>query len=194
MLVSASLLYQLLIQGRYLALRGTVLNAEQTMIRKHTKVIILEAEGKALRIQLRNRHMKVAQGDIVRVCCRLVAGRQTFRMAIGGWIQDLLLFEPFSNLRGSFAGRAQGEYLLYDGCGFFIDDPFLFVLRAFHIPIGRNGRQMLAGLAFALPCSANLFGGIAGIHFVEHIADRGKLTLLCKLTHIQCFVFSMLCH
>lgn len=29
------------------------------------KVIILEAEGKALRIQLRNRHMKVAQGDIV---------------------------------------------------------------------------------------------------------------------------------
>lgn len=36
MLVSASLLYQLLIQGRYLALRGTVLNAEQTMIRKHT--------------------------------------------------------------------------------------------------------------------------------------------------------------
>ena len=65
MLVSASLLYRLLIQGRYLALRGTVLNAEQTMIRKHTKVIILEAEGKALRIQLRNRHMKVAQGDIV---------------------------------------------------------------------------------------------------------------------------------
>ena len=60
-----SLLYQLLIQGRYLALRGTVLNAEQTMIRKHTKVIILEAEGKALRIQLRNQHMKVAQGDIV---------------------------------------------------------------------------------------------------------------------------------
>lgn len=65
MLVSASLLYQLLIQGRYLALRGTVLNAEQTMIRKHTKVIILEAEGKALRIQLRNQHMKVAQGDMV---------------------------------------------------------------------------------------------------------------------------------
>ena len=65
MLVSASLLYRLLIQGRYLALRGAVLNAEQTMIRKHTKVIILEAEGKALRIQLRNRHMKVAQGDIV---------------------------------------------------------------------------------------------------------------------------------
>ena len=91
----------------------------------------------------------------MRVCCRLVAGRQTFRMAIGGWVQDLLLFEPFSNLRGSLAGCAQGEDLLYDGCGFFIDDPFLFVLRAFHIPIGRNGRQMLAGLALALPCSAN---------------------------------------
>ena len=91
----------------------------------------------------------------VRICCRLVAGRQTFRMAIGGWVQDLLLLEPFSNLRGSLAGCAQGEDLLYDGCGFFIDDPFLFVLRAFHIPIGRNGRQMLAGLAFALPCSAN---------------------------------------
>lgn len=65
MLISAVLLYRLLMQGRYLALRGTVLNAEQTMIRKHTKVIILEAEGTALRIQLRNQHMKVAQGDIV---------------------------------------------------------------------------------------------------------------------------------
>ena len=47
-----------------------------------------------------------------------------------------------------------------------------FVLRAFHIPIGR----IFAGLAFALPCSANLLRGIAGIHFAEHIADRGKLT------------------
>lgn len=65
MLVSAVLLYRLLTQGRYLALRGTVLNVEQTMIRKHTKVIILEAEGKALRIQLRNRHVKVARGDKV---------------------------------------------------------------------------------------------------------------------------------
>ena len=33
--------------------------------RRHTKVIILEAEGKALRIQLRNRHIKVVQGDTV---------------------------------------------------------------------------------------------------------------------------------
>ncbi len=34
-------------------------------MRRHTKVIILEAEGKALRIQLRNRHIKVVQGDTV---------------------------------------------------------------------------------------------------------------------------------
>lgn len=65
MLVSAILLYRLLMQGRYLALRGTVLNVEQTIVRKHAKVIVLEAEGKALRIQLRNRHLKVNQGDTV---------------------------------------------------------------------------------------------------------------------------------
>lgn len=59
MLVSATLLYRLLMQGRYLALRGTVLHVEQTIMRRHTKVIILEAEGKALRIQLRSRHIKV---------------------------------------------------------------------------------------------------------------------------------------
>ena len=64
-LVSATLLYRLLMQGRYLALRGTVLHVEQTIMRRHTKVIILEAEGKALRIQLRNRHIKVVQGDTV---------------------------------------------------------------------------------------------------------------------------------
>lgn len=65
MLVSAVLLYRLLIQSRYLALRGTVLHVEQTIMQKHTKIIILEAEGKALRIHLRNRHMKMAQGDMV---------------------------------------------------------------------------------------------------------------------------------
>ncbi len=29
-------------------------------------------------------------------------------------------------------------------------------------------------LPLASPCSANLLRGIAGIHFVEHIADRGN--------------------
>ena len=42
---------------------------------------------------------------------------------------------------------------------------------------------MLAGLAFTLPCSANLLRGIAGIHFVEHIADRGKLTFAACAVH-----------
>ena len=65
MMASAILLYRLLMQGRYLALRGTVLNVEQTIVRKQAKFIVLEAEGKALRIQLRNRHMKVSQGDTV---------------------------------------------------------------------------------------------------------------------------------
>ena len=42
---------------------------------------------------------------------------------------------------------------------------------------------MLAGLALALPCSTNLFRGIAGIHFVEHITDRGKLTFAACAVH-----------
>ena len=65
MLVSAILLYRLLMQGRYLALRGTVFHVEHTIVRKHAKVIILEAEGKVLRVPLRNRHLKVSPGDMV---------------------------------------------------------------------------------------------------------------------------------
>ena len=42
-----------------------------------------------------------------------------------------MLFQPFCNLRRSQTVDTEGENLLHDGCGFFIDNPFLFVLRVF---------------------------------------------------------------
>ncbi len=66
---------------------------------------------------------------------------------------------------------------MHNGCGFFINDPFLFILRVFDIPVWGNGSQMFAGFSFTLPCGADLLGSIAGVHFVENIADSGKLIL-----------------
>ena len=86
-----------------------------------------------------------------------------------------MLFQPLGNLRRSQTVNTEGENLLHDGCGFFIDNPFLFVLRVFDIPVWWNGCQMFAGFSFALPCGTDLLGSIAGVHFVENIADRGKL-------------------
>ena len=36
---------------------------------------------------------------------------------------------------------------------------------------------MFTGFSLALPCGADLLGSIAGVHFVENIADSGKLIL-----------------
>ena len=66
---------------------------------------------------------------------------------------------------------------MHNGCGFFIGDPFLLILRLFDIPVRRNGSPMFAGFSFTLPCGADLFGSVVGVHFVENIADSVKLIL-----------------
>ena len=88
-----------------------------------------------------------------------------------------MLFQPLGNLSRSQTVNTEGENLLHNRCGLFIHNPFLFVLRVFDIPIWGNGSQMFAGFSFTLPCGADLLGSIAGIHFVENIADSGKLIL-----------------
>ena len=94
-----------------------------------------------------------------------------------------MLFQPLGNLRRSQTVNTKGKYLLHNGCGFFIDDPFLFVLQVFDVPVWGNGSQMFARFSFALPCSADLLGSITGVHFVENIADSGKLIFSACAVH-----------
>lgn len=54
--VSGGCLCQLVVCGRYLILTGTVLNVERTAILRRPKAILIEVEGRALRVILRNRH------------------------------------------------------------------------------------------------------------------------------------------
>ena len=114
---------------------------------------------------------------LVRISRRLVAGWQPFGMSISSRIQNLMLFQPLGNLSRSKTVNTEGENLLHNGCGFFIDNPFLFVLLVFDIPVWGNGSQMFTGFSLALPCGADLLGSISGVHFVENIADSGKLIL-----------------
>lgn len=59
---SGGRLYWLAVRGRYLILTGTVLNVERTAILRRPKAILIEAEGKALRVVLRNRHKAPSVG------------------------------------------------------------------------------------------------------------------------------------
>ena len=62
---SAFRLYRIGARGQYLILRGTVLKVEYTPLRRQPKSVLLEADGKALQVVLRNRHVAVQEGDTV---------------------------------------------------------------------------------------------------------------------------------
>lgn len=53
--------------GRYLTLIGTVLKVERTAILRRPKALLLEIDGKALRIALRNRHRTPEENGPIRV-------------------------------------------------------------------------------------------------------------------------------
>ena len=58
---SAFRLYNIGRRGQYLVLEGTVLKLEHTRLRP--KAMLMEVEGKALLVVLRNRHISVREGD-----------------------------------------------------------------------------------------------------------------------------------
>lgn len=61
--ISAARLYRTGMRGQYLILRGVILKVERTTLRQRPKSILLEANGKALLVMLRNRHATVREGD-----------------------------------------------------------------------------------------------------------------------------------
>lgn len=61
--VSGGHFYHLTSCGHYLILTGTVLNVERTTVLRHPKAVLMEVEGIALRVVLRNRHKSVVEGS-----------------------------------------------------------------------------------------------------------------------------------
>lgn len=53
--------------GRCLVLKGTVLNTEMSALRSRPKALLLEVDGKALRVVLRGRHKVLGAGAAVEV-------------------------------------------------------------------------------------------------------------------------------
>lgn len=56
-------LYWVAVCGHYLILTGTVLNVERTAVLRRPKAILMEVEGTALRVILRNRHKVPGEGS-----------------------------------------------------------------------------------------------------------------------------------
>ncbi len=63
--ISAARLYRTGMRGQYLILKGVILKVERTSLRQRPKSILLETNGKALLVMLRNRHTSVREGDVV---------------------------------------------------------------------------------------------------------------------------------
>ncbi len=55
-------LYRIAVLNQYLTLTGTILKVERTTILRRPKALLLEAEGKALRVVLRGRHRAPVEG------------------------------------------------------------------------------------------------------------------------------------
>ena len=64
---SALRLYHIGTQVQYLILRGTVMKVERTSVRQQMKSLLLEVDGKALQVVLRNRHVTVQEGETVKL-------------------------------------------------------------------------------------------------------------------------------
>lgn len=58
-------IYRVSTTNRYLTLLGTVLKVEQTAILRRPKALLLEIDGKAIRVVLRNRHRVPEEGGSV---------------------------------------------------------------------------------------------------------------------------------
>lgn len=63
--ISAVHIYRIGMRGQYLILRGVILKVTRTALRQRPKSILLEANGKALLVMLRDRHASVWEGESV---------------------------------------------------------------------------------------------------------------------------------
>lgn len=57
--------YHVAVNGHYLALSATVLKVERTAFLRRPKAVLVEAEGKALRVMLRNRLSTPKEGSCI---------------------------------------------------------------------------------------------------------------------------------
>ena len=65
LVICAMRLFCIGMRGQYLILRGVILKVDRTALRQRPKSILLETNGKALQVMLRNRHAAVREGDTV---------------------------------------------------------------------------------------------------------------------------------
>ena len=68
----------------------------------------------------------------------------TFLQCVIRRAEDFSFRQDVGNLRRTVAPDTQPEDFPHDFGGFFVYDPFLFILRIFHIAVGRMGANVFA--------------------------------------------------
>lgn len=134
--------------------------------------------------------VKAFQNMHYRLCCPFIRVSWPFRccrqvvfVAVSNRRKNFIFLEPFCNLRRPHAVHAQCKNLLNNGGSFFIHDPPLLVLRVFLVPIRRDSGEVFAGTSFGLPRCPDFLAGVLGVHFIEYVADGGKLAVPAHTVH-----------
>ena len=90
---------------------------------------------------------------------------------VGGGIQHLFLFQQGGNLARSFSLHAERKDPLHYLCSFFVNHPFLGIVRVTLVAVGNIGGQSFSTLALCLVDGTDFAAGVLGIPLVEPILD-----------------------
>ena len=88
-------------------------------------------------------------------------------------------FQLLGNLGWAVAIHTPCKDLAYNHSGFLVYDPmFLWVIRVFHVAVGRIGSQVLPGFAFLLHGRLDLLAAVLDVKLVDDVQERCKVIVL----------------
>jgi len=96
---------------------------------------------------------------------------------VGGGIQHLFLFQQGGNLARSFSLHAERKDPLHYLCSFFVNHPFLGIVRVTLVAVGNIGGQALSTLTLRLVDGTDFAAGILGIPLIEPVLDACKIVV-----------------
>ena len=95
--------------------------------------------------------------------------------------QHFFLLEQLGDLRRTASLHAEREDAFDHLRGFLVHNPFLRIVRIFHIAIWQESGQRLAALSLCFDNCTDLAAGIAGIELIEPHSNPGKIIVYAVL-------------
>lgn len=89
--------------------------------------------------------------------------------------KDLFFLQLSCDLRRTAPGKTKRVDFTYCFGGWLVNQPFLFIIRVFHMPKQNSGRYSPAVICFGLPYRTDFLGGLRRIPLVGNIVEGRHL-------------------